>query len=101
MRIESGEIWLDDRPTGLKSEGNGNATLFFRPQEVEIVDGCGGCFAGTVISSRRLSGTRRLELELGGARHLAEIDVPVDHPAATRTGISFRPKRWKVYPASA
>ncbi|MGV1824239.1 sulfate/molybdate ABC transporter ATP-binding protein [Agrobacterium vitis] len=101
VRIESGQIWLDDRPTGLKSEGNGNATLFFRPQEIEIVEGCGGCFAGTVISSRRLSGTRRLELELGGARHLAEIDVPVDHPAANRTGISFRPKRWKVYPASA
>jgi len=98
VRMENGKIWLDDRATGLTAEGIGPARLFFRPHQVEIVDGCGGCLAGTVVASRRVGGTRRLELELGGARHRVEIDVPIDHPAAQRSAISFRPKVWRIFP---
>lgn len=98
VRIENGEIWLDDRATGLTTEGAGPARLFFRPHQVEIIEGCGRCLAGTVVASRRVAGTRRLELELGGAQHRVEIEVPIDHPAARRTAISFRPTRWKIFP---
>lgn len=98
VHIENGEIWLDDRATGLITEGVGPARLFFRPHQVEIVEGCGGCLAGTVIASRRVAGTRRLELELGGGQHRVEIDVPIDHPAAHRTAISFRPRAWTIFP---
>ena len=43
-------------------------------------------------------GTRRVELEIGGDRDRVEIDLPVDHPAAQKSRVAFRPKRWKVFP---
>ncbi|SUB01585.1 Sulfate/thiosulfate import ATP-binding protein CysA [Pannonibacter phragmitetus] len=102
VRIEGGQVWLDDRPTGLAAQGaaEGDGTLFFRPDQVDITQGCGGCFAGTVSASRRHAGSRRLELELGGSRHKVEIDVPVSHPASLRSQISFRPLAWKVFPSN-
>jgi len=101
VRVEKGGIWLDDRTVGLSDPGlpDGPATLYFRPHDVELLDGCGGCIAGTLAASRRVAGTRRVELELGGAGHLVEIELPVDHPAAGRSRIAFRPRRWKAFPA--
>ena len=99
VRLEDGQVWLDDRPIGLSSDLTGQGTLFFRPHDIEIVDGCGGCISGLVIASRRHAGTRRLELELGAARHRVEVDVPADHPASAKSALSFRPTHWKIYPA--
>ncbi|MCO5157698.1 MAG: sulfate/molybdate ABC transporter ATP-binding protein [Aquamicrobium sp.] len=101
VRVEKGEIWLDDRTVGLSDPSlpDGPATLYFRPHDVELLDGCGGCIAGTLAASRRVAGTRRVELELGGAGHLVEIELPVDHPAAGKSRIAFRPRRWKAFPA--
>ena len=75
-------------------------TLYFRPHDVELVDGSGGCIAGVVAATRRVGGTRRVELEIGGERHRVEIDLPFDHPAAQKTRIAFRPRRWKLFPAT-
>lgn len=100
VRIENGEVWIDDRTVGLKAEGNGPATLFFRPHDVDFLEGCGGCFEGVVVGSRRLAGARRLEVELGGSRHRIEVDVPVDHPAAMKSGLNFRPRHWAVFPTN-
>ncbi|WP_352609007.1 sulfate/molybdate ABC transporter ATP-binding protein [Mesorhizobium sp. M0047] len=84
VKVENGEIWLADRPIGLAApnEPSGEATLYFRPHHVELLDGCSGCIAGTVAASRRVAGTRRVELEIGGERQRVEIELPVDHPAA-------------------
>ncbi|MBA8899431.1 sulfate/molybdate ABC transporter ATP-binding protein [Phyllobacterium sp. P30BS-XVII] len=99
VRIESGEIWLADRALGLKNDApDGEATLYFRPHDVELVDGCGGCIAGTVIASRRVGATRRVELEIGGAAERVEIEIPADHPAKEKSRIAFRPKHWRVFP---
>ncbi len=70
VRVENGEIWLVDRKIGLTVDdmADGDAQLFFRPHDVELLDGCGGCIAGTVVASRRSGGKRRVELEVGGAR---------------------------------
>jgi len=102
VRVEGGEIWLDDRMIGLRAPDapEGPAALYFRPHDVEIRDGCAGCIAGTVIASRRVAGTRRVELEIGGGGHVVEIELPVDHPAAEKSRIAFRPGRWKLYPAA-
>jgi sulfate transport system ATP-binding protein len=97
VTIARGEVWFADHPTGLHARGNGPATLFFRPHQVEVVDGCAGCLAGRVVGGRRMAGTRRIELELGGGRHRVEIDLPISHPAANRSGIAFRPKIWRLY----
>jgi sulfate transport system ATP-binding protein len=99
VRVENGQIWFEDRSIGLPA-GNapdGEALLYLRPQEVKLLDGCGGCIAGTVASSRRVAGTRRLELEVGGRRQRVEIEVPAGHPAAARSRIPFRPEKWQVF----
>ena len=88
-----------DRPGGAATRG-GRGVLYFRPHDVELLDGCGGCIAGTVAASRRVAGTRRVELEIGGERQRVEIELPVDHPAAQKSRVAFRPGRWKLFPAA-
>ncbi len=99
VRVENGQVWLQDRSIGLSVEDalEGRATLYFRPHGIELLDGCGGCIAGTIVASRRVAGTRRVELEVGGARERVEIEIPVDHPAGSNGRIAFRPRRWKVF----
>ena len=99
VRIEKGEVWFTDRDIGLTINGvtDGEAQLFFRPHDVELRDGCGGCIAGTVVASRRSSGKRRVELEVGGARERVEIEIPAEHPAAEKSRIAFRPRYWKLF----
>lgn len=99
VRVEDGAIWLDDWPTGLKTDTAGPGLLFFRPHDVEFLEGCGGCLSGVVTGSRRLAGSRRVELELGGGRHRVEVDIPLEHPAALKTSLSFRPRHWSLFPA--
>ncbi|WP_296744378.1 sulfate/molybdate ABC transporter ATP-binding protein [Mesorhizobium sp.] len=102
VKVENGEVWLADRPIGLQAPDAppGEATLYFRPHDVELLDGCSGCIAGTVATSRRVAGTRRVELEIGGERQRVEVELPVDHPAAQKSRIAFRPRRWKLFPAA-
>jgi sulfate/thiosulfate transport system ATP-binding protein len=103
VKVENGELWIADRTIGLAAPDvpDGDATLFFRPQDVELLEGCGGCIAGTVAASRRVAGTRRVELEIGGERQRVEIELPVGHPAAQQTRVAFRPRRYKVFPVPA
>ena len=100
VRVESGEIWMQDRTIGLKAGAapEGDGTLYFRPHDIDLLDGCGGCIAGTVVASRRVAGTRRVELEIGGQGARVEIEIPVDHPAAAKSRVAFRPRKWAVYP---
>lgn len=99
VRVENGQLWLQDRSIGIEARDvpDGAATLYFRPHDIELLDGCGGCIAGTVAASRRVAGTRRVELEVGGARQRVEIELPVEHPAGANGRIAFRPKRWQVF----
>jgi len=102
VRVEHGEVWIEDRPIGLAAKDipDGPGTLYFRPHDIELLDGCSGCVAGTVVSGRRVAGTRRVELEIGGQRDRVEIELPIGHPAANRSRVAFRPRRWRVFPAS-
>ena len=99
VRIEDGQLWVQDRTIGLRAEDApaGDGTLHFRPHDVELLDGCGGCIAGVVVGSRRVAGSRRVELEVGSAGNRVEIDLPADHRAAERSRIAFRPRRWKLF----
>ncbi|CDX29828.1 Sulfate/thiosulfate import ATP-binding protein CysA [Mesorhizobium sp. SOD10] len=102
VKVENGEVWIADRPIGLQAPHarSGEAVLYFRPHDVDLLDGCSGCIAGTVAASRRVAGTRRVELEVGGERQRVEIELPVDHPAAQKSRVAFRPRRWKLFPKS-
>jgi len=102
VRVEDGQLWLEDRTVGLAAPeaAEGQATLYFRPHDIELLDGCGGCIAGAVVATRRVAGTRRVELEIGGERHRVEIELPADHAAAIGSRVAFRPKRWQVFAAA-
>jgi hypothetical protein len=47
---------------------------------------------------RRGAETRRVELEVGGDRQRVEIELPIDHAAANKSRIAFRPRKWKLFP---
>ncbi len=102
VSVENHELWVGGRAIGLPAPNDaaGDARLFFRPHDVELVED-GAALAGVVAASRRVGGTRRVELEIGGLPERVEIDLPFDHPAGERTRIAFRPKRWRVFPAAA
>lgn len=99
VSIENGQLYLQDRPLGLDSNGvaDGKGTLFFRPHDVEIVEGGETAIVGIAQGSRRTEGTRQVELEVGGVKEHIEIEIPADHPAAAKSRIAFRPKRWSVF----
>ena len=99
VRIEKGEAWFADRPIGVQVDGeaDGDAILYFRPHDVELRDGCGGCVAGPVVASRRVAGNRHVELEIGAERHRVEIAIPPGHLAAGLSRLAFRPTRWTLF----
>lgn len=100
VRVEQGALWLADRALGLRTEqAEGEAVLYFRPHDVELVDGCGGCIAGVVTATRRVGAKRRVELEVGGNREIIEIEIPAENEAVSGSRLAFRPKYWQVFSA--
>ncbi|PDT50187.1 sulfate/molybdate ABC transporter ATP-binding protein [Sinorhizobium fredii] len=100
VTLSGGEIWFEDRPIGLRAanEPDGAATLYFRPHDIELIDGCGGCLAGLVTASRRVAGTRHLEIDLGRAHPPVEIELPPERASSTdHTRVAFRPTKWKLF----
>lgn len=101
VRAEKGQLYLGSQPLGLdaKSVADGKATLFFRPHDVDIVSGEDAAITGTLVGSRRTEGTRQVELDLGGNLDRIEIEVAADHPATKQSRVTFRPRKWSVFPA--
>ncbi|MGQ5717189.1 sulfate/molybdate ABC transporter ATP-binding protein [Pseudochrobactrum asaccharolyticum] len=98
VRVEQGAVWLADRALGLKTDqADGDVVLYFRPHDVDLVDGCGGCIAGVVTATRRVGAKRRVELEVGGNREIVEIEIPAENEAVTCSRLAFRPKYWRVF----
>jgi sulfate transport system ATP-binding protein len=101
VRITNGELWLGDQALGIPSERpDGEGLLYFRPHDVDLDEGTGRNIVGTVVASRRVGATRRVELDIVGANDRVEIEIPADHPAKETSRIAFRPKHWRVFPKS-
>ena len=98
VHLGQGQIWLGGQPTGLASDQIGAALLFFRPHQIELVDDGSPCLVGKIIASRRMAGTRRLDLLVGSGSHHVEVDVPIEHPAGQQDMLTFRPKVWTLFP---
>ena len=85
------------RPPGAGRAAGRGAVLFFRPHDVELLDGRAAASparsrpaaasAAPAVSSSRWRRRPRVELE-----------IPTSHPAAEKTRIAFRPKKWKLFP---
>ena len=103
VRIDGDQIWFEDRPIGLRAVGaaDGPARLHFRPHDVQLLDGCGGCLAGTIVSSRRVAGVRRIEMSVGAHGARTEIEAPAGHPSVAKGRVAFRPTRWRLFPQTA
>ncbi|MBB6487153.1 sulfate/molybdate ABC transporter ATP-binding protein [Rhizobium lusitanum] len=100
VRIASGEIWFEDRPLGLSTphEPDGEAHLYFRPHDIELQEGDGGSIAGLLIASRRVAGTRHLEIDIGASHDNIEIELPPNKAdALDRNRVAFRPTRWTLF----
>lgn len=99
VRIAQGKLLLGDQSLGIDSDlVDGDGVLYFRPHDVKLVDGSNECIAGTVVASRRVGATRRVELEINGVTDRVEIEIPADHPAKVNSPLAFHPKHWRVYP---
>ena len=100
VSIADGGLHFAGQPLGLPASGapGDTARLFFRPHDIELVQS-GPAFRGSITGSRRVGGTRRVELALGNGHH-AEIDLPFDHPALAQGQIAFRPLRWQLFGAA-
>ncbi len=101
VRVDDGQVWFEDRPLGLSGTAipSGPAHLYFRPQDVQLIEGGAG-IAGTVTSRRRVEARRRIELALGGSANSVEIEVAADAPISEGSRVAFKPGSWAVYPAN-
>ncbi|MDM9646537.1 sulfate/molybdate ABC transporter ATP-binding protein [Rhizobium sp. S163] len=99
VTILNGDIWFDGRALGIRADGeaDGEASLYFRPHDIEIRNG-DGSISGVVTTSRRVAGTRHVEVDIGQGHPPIELELP---PAAAGSlaqgGIAFRPSRWKLF----
>ncbi len=107
VEIVAGEIRFEGKATGLGAVGNaareGAATLFFRPHDVELIAETAvattdGALSGRVVSTRRHQGVARMEIELGAGSHRVEIETPVEALRDKGAALSFRPRRWRLFP---
>ncbi|RUT32780.1 sulfate/molybdate ABC transporter ATP-binding protein [Arsenicitalea aurantiaca] len=97
--VENGEFWVDGRAIGVAAtdQAPGKGKLYFRPHDVDLVE-ADAALAGVVAGHRRVGGTRRVELSVGGDHRKVELDLPFDHPAGEKTRLAFRPRRWRFFP---
>jgi sulfate transport system ATP-binding protein len=101
VTIERGTVHLDDRALGIDAKGHpdGPATLYFRPNHIRIGGPETGAIVGIVSGSRRHGDVRRLELEVGMARHHCEIDVPADSEVTKKGRVAVKLTNWLIFPA--
>ncbi|QRM54620.1 sulfate/molybdate ABC transporter ATP-binding protein [Sinorhizobium sp. BG8] len=98
VTISGGMLKFRGQDIGIPAQGEGAATLFFRPQDVVLASE-GPALCGVVSTSRRLAGTRIADLDIdkGGESHHVEIEVPLEANSQPGSEIRFRPTRWKVF----
>ncbi|MEP7453049.1 sulfate/molybdate ABC transporter ATP-binding protein [Phyllobacterium sp. SB3] len=96
--VKGGTPYLGDEALNLQSDqADGNGVLYFRPHDVTLAENAQSSISGTVIASRRVGATRRVELEIGGTESRVEIEISADHPAKVGSPLAFLPKHWRVF----
>jgi sulfate transport system ATP-binding protein len=100
VEISDGDIRFEGRSLGLNAEGepDGPAQLYFRPHDVRLCESAENCIAGQRVSSRRVAGTRHIELDIGNDRPHIEIEPPPSEAdRLDRYRVAFKPTRWKLF----
>ena len=99
VRVENGQLWIADRSIGVSAQGeaDGPGQLYFRPHDIELLDSSDGCITGLVTVTRRVAGTRHVELDIDGVHSKVEIELPPEKVTSDHSRIAFRPTRWKLF----
>jgi sulfate transport system ATP-binding protein len=99
VEVKNGTVLFQGEPLGITEPGEGAGQLFFRPEDVDLID-VRDALSGKVTACRRLAGTRIAEIDIandGHAPYHVEIEVPLHAPVELGGDIRFRPTRWKIF----
>ncbi|MCW8060209.1 sulfate/molybdate ABC transporter ATP-binding protein [Agrobacterium tumefaciens] len=99
VEVKDGNTLFQGHPIGIAETGDGAGELFFRPEDVTLIDAADALF-GKVTACRRLAGTRVAEIDIandGHAPYHVEIEVPLHAPIELGSEARFRPTRWKLF----
>jgi len=99
IEVKGGTVLFQGQPIGISETEEGAGELFFRPEDVVLVDAPDALF-GKVTACRRLAGTRIAEIDIandGHAPYHVEVEVPLHAPVELRSELRFRPTRWKIF----
>lgn len=100
VTISEGRVFFGDHQLALKAaqQPDGPAALYFRPHDIERVEGGQTAISGRVVASRRVAGSRLIELDVGsiGSRNV-EIEVPADDDPAIGSTLAFNPRRFQIF----
>jgi len=101
VQAAGGTVSFEGRPIDVAApEAAGDRTLVFRPHDVTLAGDRPGAIVGTVLAERRHGAARRLDLEVGAARHRIEVDVPADQARAQKGDrIGVVPTKWWLFAA--
>ncbi len=100
VQVDHGGIHFAGKPLGMAAaaDKHGEAHLYFRPQDIVLTSTDEPHLEGHVTSTRRVAGTRHVELDLGNGAH-AELELSPEQAASVDPKrIAFRPTRWKLFP---
>jgi sulfate transport system ATP-binding protein len=99
VTMSRGDIVFAGAPTGLQHTEDGTGQMFFRPGDVDTVDPDHAGITGRVTTSRRLAGTRIVEVDVGTDAEpiLIEVEIPLHASAERGAEVRFRPTRWKIF----
>ncbi|HLP67653.1 MAG TPA: sulfate/molybdate ABC transporter ATP-binding protein [Rhizobium sp.] len=99
VSVKDGAVLFEGKRIGISDDGpDGAGSIFFRPQDVAVVED-GDALHGRVIASRRLAGTRIAEVDIStnGTGHHIEIEVPLEAQVVVGGEIRFRLQHWKLF----
>ena len=97
--LPDGGLRFGSRPIGVDAQGSGEATLFFRPHDVDLIDGDAPALPAVVTLARPRGGAMRVEAELEGHAVPLEIDYRGERTLSAGDRIAVRPNRFRLFPS--
>jgi sulfate transport system ATP-binding protein len=95
-------VHFEGRPIGVDARGapDGVATLFARPFNMTILsDAAPDSLHGEVRGIHGIGPARRIDVVLGGAQTVIEIDAPRSHDCAIGQVLHLRPAQYQLFPS--
>ncbi len=95
-------VHFEGRPIGVDARGaaDGVATLFARPFNMTILsDAAPDSLHGEIRGIHGIGPARRIDVAVGGAQTVIEIDAPRSHDCAIGQVLHLRPAQYRLFPS--